>query len=151
MASLSYKNAHILHNPFPHNYRLDTETEDVFIAMPEAHAPDRRAFPRRKVHLDCQIIFEGIEYDAVIQNISVMGAFLWSSFMPPHDSPVSLRLKPSHVKPLLILKGNVIRRDSKYKEHGKAGAFAITFKNNSPSIIQALSNIINPQDPTTPK
>ena len=115
------------------------------MSMPEALAPDRRAVPRKKVHLDCQIIFEGNEYDAVIQDISVMGAFLWSSFMPPHNSAVSVRLKPSHVKPLLVVKGNVVRRDSKYREHGRAGAFAVTFKNNSPSVIQSLDKIVNPQ------
>jgi hypothetical protein len=143
------KISHILYNPFPHSFRFDIETEGVFMAMPEAHAPDRRAVPRRKVHLDCQVIFEGNEYDAVIQDISVMGAFLWSSFMPAHDSAVSLRLKPSHMKPLVILKGTVVRRDSKYREHGKAGAFAIVFKNNPPNLLQLLGSIINPQDRQT--
>jgi hypothetical protein len=119
------------------------------MAMPQAHATDRRAVPRKKVHLDCQIIYEGNEYDAVIQDISIMGAFLWSCFMPPHDSAVSLRLKPSHIKPLLVLKGNVVRRDNKYREHGKAGAFAIIFKNNSPNILQTLGSLINPQNQAT--
>jgi hypothetical protein len=122
--------------------------EDVFMAVPKYPAPDRRAVPRKKVHLDCQVISEGIEHDAVIQDISITGAFLWSSFMPAHDSAVSLRLKPSYTKPPLILKGNVIRRDSKYKEHGKAGAFAIAFSHNSPGLLQSLGNLINPQNRT---
>jgi hypothetical protein len=116
------------------------------MAVQKHPTPDRRAVPRKKVHLDCQIISEGSEHDAVIQDISIAGAFLWSSFMPPHNSAVSLRLKPSHTKPPLILKGNVIRRDCKYKEHGKAGAFAIAFNHNSPSLIQLLGNLINPQN-----
>jgi hypothetical protein len=110
---------------------------------------DRRAVPRIKVHLDCQVIYEGNEYDAVIQDISISGAFLWSSFMPPHDSPVSLQLKPSFAKPPIILKGNVVRRDSKYRDHGKAGAFAITFSHNSPSLLQSLNVLINPQNCAT--
>ncbi len=119
------------------------------MAVQENHASDRRSVPRKKVHLDCQVIFEGDEYDAVIQDISIMSAFLWSSFMPPHDSAVSLRLKPSLTKPPLILKGNVVRRDSKYREHGKAGAFAITFSHNSSSLIQTLGNFIDPHNRAT--
>jgi hypothetical protein len=116
------------------------------MAVPKCPVTDRRAVPRKKVHLDCQVIFEGNEYDAVIQDISIMSAFLWSSFMPPHDSAVSLRLKPSTAKPPLILNGNVVRRDSRYREHGKAGAFAITFSHNSPSLLQSLGNLIDPQN-----
>ncbi|MBN1570307.1 MAG: PilZ domain-containing protein [Acidobacteria bacterium] len=119
------------------------------MAMPEFHAPDRRAVPRKKVHLDCQVIFEGNEYDAVIQDISIMSAFLWSSFMPPHNSAVTLRLNPNFKKPPFILKGNVIRRDSKYRQHGKAGAFVITFSDNSPKLLQSLGNYINPQHRAT--
>jgi hypothetical protein len=116
------------------------------MAMPKCPMSDRRSVSRKKVHLDCQVIFEGNEYDAVIQDISIIGAFLWSSFMPPHDSAVSLRLKPSLTKPPLILKGNVVRRDCEYKEHGKSGAFAISFSNNSPSLLQPLDNLVNPQN-----
>ena len=116
------------------------------MAMPKQPAPDRRAIPRKKVHLDCQVIFEGNEYDAVIQDISIMSAFLWSSFMPPHNSAVTLQLKPSHMKPPLILAGTIVRRDCKYREHGKEGAFAITFSNNSPGLLQSLGNLINPQN-----
>ncbi len=120
------------------------------MAVQKSPAPDRRAVPRKKVHLDCQVIFNGNEYDAVIQDISIMSAFLWSSFMPPHGSVVSLRLKPNHMKPLLILKGNVVRRDNKYKDHGKAGAFAITFSQNSPSALQSLGNMVNPHNRVAP-
>jgi hypothetical protein len=113
------------------------------MAASKCPVSDRRSVPRIQVHLDCQVIFEGNEYDAVIQDISIRGAFLWSSFMPPHDSPVSLQLKPNFAKPLLILKGNVARRDCKYKEHGKVGAFAIIFSNNSHSLLQSLDSLIN--------
>jgi hypothetical protein len=119
------------------------------MAVQKNPASDRRAVPRKKVHLDCQVIFEGNEYDGVIQDISIMGAFLWSCFMPPHDSAVSLRLKPSHMKPPLILKGNVVRRDSHYREHGKAGAFAIIFNNNSANLLQSLGTVINPPTGTS--
>ena len=119
------------------------------MTAPKHHAADRRAVPRRKVHLDCQVIFEGNEYDAVIQDISTMGAFLWSSFMPPHNLPVSLRLKPNLEKPPLIIKGNVVRRDSKYKEHGKAGAFAVKFSHNPPGLLHSLSGYIHPQNCAT--
>jgi hypothetical protein len=134
----------ILHNPFPWNYRFNGKTKDRFMALPKYTEPDRRSTPRIKVHLDCQVIFEENEYDAVIQDISLKGAFLWSSIMPPHDSVVSLRLKPSPAKQPIILNGNVVRRDSKYKEHGKAGAFAITFSHNSPALLQSLGNKLKP-------
>jgi hypothetical protein len=119
------------------------------MAVQKNPASDRRAVPRKKVHLDCQVIFEGNEYDGVIQDISIMGAFLWSEFMPSHDSAVLLRLKPSHTKPPLVLKGSVVRRDSNYREHGKAGAFAIAFRNNSPNLLQSLSSLLSPQTSTT--
>jgi hypothetical protein len=119
------------------------------MAVPKHLESDRRAAPRIKVHLDCQLIFEGNEYDAVIQDISTLSAFLWSSFMPPHDSSVSLRLNPNFEKPPLILKGNVVRRDGKYRDHGKVGAFAIKFSHNSPTLIQTLGRVINPKNRTT--
>jgi hypothetical protein len=118
------------------------------MAVPKRAVSDRRASPRKKVHLDCQVIFEENEYDAVLQDISITGAFLWSSFMPPHDSAVFIRLKPSYKKQPLILKGKVVRCDPKYREHGRVGAFAITFSPNSPSLLQSLGNLINPQNRT---
>jgi hypothetical protein len=124
---------------------MHTEMEDVFMAASKQPASDRRAVPRKQVHLDCQVIFKENEYDAVMQDISNRGAFLWSSFMPPNDSVVIIRLKPSLKKQPLILKGKVVRCDSKYKEHGRVGAFAITFNHNSPSLLQTLSDLINPK------
>jgi hypothetical protein len=116
------------------------------MAVPKCAVTDRRVAPRKKVHLDCQIIFEETEYDAVLQDISITGAFLWSSFMPPNNSAVSIRLTPSYKKQPLILKAIVVRCDSKYKEHGRVGAFAITFSPNSPSLLQTLGSLINPQN-----
>jgi hypothetical protein len=118
------------------------------MAVPKCAVSDRRVSPRKKVHLDCQVIFEENEYDAVLQDISITGAFLWSSIMPPPDSALFIRLTPSFKKQPLILKAKVVRCDSKYKEHGRVGAFAITFSPNAPSLIQTLGSLINPQNRT---
>jgi hypothetical protein len=115
------------------------------MAAQKCPVSDRRVAPRKKVHLDCQVIFEENEYDAVLQDISITGAFLWSSFMPPHDSTISIRLTPSFKKQPLILKAKVVRCDSKYREHGRVGAFAISFSPNSPSLLQTLGSLINPK------
>ncbi len=120
------------------------------MANPTCPVPDRRGAPRAKVHLDCQVLFEGDEYDAVIQDISLLGAFLWSSFTPPHDATVSIRLKPAFMEDPIILEGNVVRRDCKQTEKGPVGAFAITFGHNSPGLLRLIDRLINPQLRTTP-
>ena len=109
--------------------------------------PDRRAAPRVRVRLGCQVIFDGNEYEAIIRDISLLGAFLWSTFMPPQDATISIKLEPPFVEDPLILEGDVVRRDCRQMEQGAAGAFAITFSHNSPGLLRLIDKLISPKAP----
>jgi hypothetical protein len=116
------------------------------MAIPKHPMPDRRAATRSKVYLDCRFVFDGKEYDAVIRNISLLGAFLWSAFIPPCDSIVTIKLETPLMKNLIILEGSVVRRDSQYTERDTAGAFAITFCSSSPGLLRLIDKLMHPQD-----
>ncbi len=106
---------------------------------------ERRAAPRSKVHLDCHFSFDGIEYEAVIRDISLLGAFLRSTFVPPHDATVSVKLEATSAEEPLILEADVVRRDCTNGDQGTGGAFAITFSHNSPGLLRLIDKLMTPQ------
>ena len=106
---------------------------------------DRRALSREKINLPCQFTFEGIEYDAYIGDISLKGAFLWSTFMPPWGAGLSVRIGTPLLENPLILEGKIVRRDCKQTERGTVGAFVIRFSSSSPALIVLISKLIKPQ------
>ena len=112
---------------------------------PKHPTPDRRAAPRFKAQLDCRIIFEGNEYDAFIKDISPMGAFLWSAFMPPPAADVSIKVETSFIRTPLTLDGKIVRRECRETEQGTMGAFAVKFKTSSPALTLLISKLTNPQ------
>ncbi len=103
---------------------------------------DRRAALRYYANLTCQFTFEENEYEAFIREISLIGAFLWSTFMPPRGADVSVKLETSLLRYPLILEGKIARRDCKYTEWGKVGAFAITFSHRPPGLISLINKLI---------
>jgi hypothetical protein len=115
------------------------------MATPKHPIPDRRSAPRTNVVLGCRISFEGKEYEGVIQNISLVGAFLWSSFIPPNDAMISIKLDKNSGADSLSLEGNVVRRDNRDREKEAAGTFAIMFSHNSPGLLRLMDTLIKPQ------
>jgi hypothetical protein len=108
---------------------------------------DRRAAPRSKASLDCRFTFNGREYEAGIRNISLLGAFLWSSFLPPCHATISIRLETTLVEESpLIWEGIVVRHDRQYVEQDIAGAFGIALNPNSQGLIELVDKLTDLQD-----
>lgn len=105
---------------------------------------DHRAVSRVQAHLGCQFTFEGIEYEAFIQNISLNGAFLWSTFIPPLGANLFIRLNTSLLEDPLILEDRIVLYDCKQTERGTVGGFAIMFSYNSPVLVRLINKLVNP-------
>jgi hypothetical protein len=115
------------------------------MAIPKYPVPDRRTAPRLKVHLGCQLIFERIQHDAYIKDISPIGALLLSSFMPPPEADVLIKIETHLIRIPIVLEGKVVRRDSIDTEQGAVGAFAVKFSRNTPALMLLINKIVNPQ------
>ena len=107
--------------------------------------PERRAALRIKVHLGCRFTFKGIEHQAFIKDISPIGAFLWSAFMPPPAADLSIKVDTSFTKTPLILESRVVRRDCKSTGQATVGVFAVKFSQNSPGLLLLLNKLGKPQ------
>ncbi len=107
--------------------------------------PDRRTASRIKLNLGCQFVFDKTEYQAVIKDISPMGALLWSSFMPPPAADVFIQIETHLLRIPIILEGKIVRRDCINTEQGSIGAFAVKFSGQSPALIVLINKIASPQ------
>lgn len=105
---------------------------------------DRRVASRVNAQLNCKFTFEGIEYEAFVQDISLAGAFLSSTFMPPWGGDLSIKLMTSVMEDPLILEGKIVRRDCKYTEQGTVGAFTIRFRHSSPGLVMLINKLATP-------
>ncbi len=100
---------------------------------------DRRANSRVMVRLDCQCTFNGVNYPAVIVDLSLKGAFLSAKFLPPVGSAVTVTLQTPHLRRDLTVEGSVARGTRVMTEHGEQGRFGIRF-NNTPLDLVVLIN-----------
>jgi hypothetical protein len=91
--------------------------------------------------MPCKFTFGGVEHKAFIGNISLRGASIWQTIMPPKGANVAIKLEASSLDSPLILEGKVVRTDCKNTDRGTAGAFVVTFSNSSPEFIRLLSNL----------
>ena len=105
---------------------------------------DRRSASRIQVHLECQFTFQGIEYAAFIRDLSLKGAFLLSSFMPPYGASLSIRIKTALLKDPLTLEGKIVSSDCKEIERGTARAFTINFSHTSLALVTLINRLANP-------
>ncbi|MBZ5545770.1 MAG: PilZ domain-containing protein [Acidobacteriia bacterium] len=115
------------------------------MAIPNHPGLDRRTAPRLKVHLGCQLTVERIKHEAFIKDISPTGALLLSSFMPPPDADVLIKIETHLIRIPIVLEGKVVRRDSINTEQGPVGVFAVKFSRNSPALMLLVNKIVNPQ------
>jgi hypothetical protein len=102
---------------------------------------DRRSASRITTGMSCKFTFEGVEHKAFIRDISLTGAFLWQTSMPPKGSNVSIKLEESLGDNPLILEGKVVRSDCKNTDRGTVGAFAVRFSNSSPAFIRLITKL----------
>jgi len=89
----------------------------------------------------CKVIYAGIEHEAYIRDISLSGASLWQTFMPPRGSNVSIKLEEPSSKTQLILEGRVARTDCKTTDRGMTGAFAVQFSISSPEFVRLIGKL----------
>jgi hypothetical protein len=102
---------------------------------------DQRYVSRITTHISCKLTFEGVAHEAFIRDVSLTGAFLWQTIVPPKGTHVSIKLEASSLDRPLILEGMVVRSDCKNTDRGTVGAFAVTFSNSSPEFIRLISKL----------
>jgi hypothetical protein len=111
---------------------------------------DQRSVSRVKANLNCQFSFEGLLHEAHIINLSLNGAFLWSSFVPPKGSHIVITLKTPLLKNTLTVESHVVRTQGVLKDG--ASAFAVRFSHNSLDLIELVKNLVaQPIGDKTPK
>ncbi len=88
---------------------------------------DRRHVSSMTALLSCEFTFEQTIHKAVIVDISLRGAFLSSKILPPKGSLIKISLQSTALAKPLTLDGEVLRGETGWTEHGRAGRFAIRF------------------------
>jgi hypothetical protein len=73
---------------------------------------ENRAVSRYPTNFSCRFGFGGLFHDANMMNISMDGAFLWSSFVPPQGSHVVITLRSPVLKSISTMEGEVVRTES---------------------------------------
>ena len=91
--------------------------------------------------IHCQMTQGGSQFEAVVVNISLGGAFLSSKHLPPTGSSVKLTLKVPALKGDLKLEGKVVRGSWVMSDHGKLGRFGIRFSHTSLDLIKLISSL----------
>jgi len=119
----------------------------------DPHKPlvqDRRAAARVNAHLVCQFSFQKHDYEAMIKDISLKGAFLWSAFMPPVGSNVVITVQTPLLASPLVLEATVVRTDCSLNERGTAGSFAVIFNSSPLGLVKLISLLASGSATTKP-
>jgi len=103
-------------------------------------ANNRRSVSRIQADLNCQFSFEGLAHDARIANLSLNGALLASSFIPPEKSAVVLTIR-TPLKNFLILESEVVRTEDLLNDG--ADGFAVRFSHISLDLIELIKNLVS--------
>jgi hypothetical protein len=111
------------------------------VAIKSRVAKDVRSISRIAARLNCQLMHEGNKFEAVVLDISLNGAFLSSTHLPPTGSTVAIALKPPTSNHDLTLEGKVIRGTWAMSDHGKLGRFGIRFSHNSLDLIKLIGSL----------
>ena len=92
-------------------------------------------------YLGCQFAFEGVTREAIIRELSLKGAFLLSTFMPPQGGNVIVTLKTPFLENTLVLEGTVVRSGCGLSGRGTAGTFTIRFNHSSSDLIELFNKL----------
>ena len=117
--------------------------EDNSLPLQGRPVQDRRSASRVMAQLKCQFTFGGVSHEAFIRDISLNGAFLWSTVVPAQGSNVLIRLETPLLKNTLALEGKVVRTDRTPKDHVNENAFAISFSHASAELIVLISKLVS--------
>ena len=102
---------------------------------------DRRNTSRVMARVDCHFSFEGNRHPATIIDLSLKGAFLSSSCLPPNGSNIVVEIQQPGVKKDLVFDGTVTRGTWVTSDHGKRGRFGIRFGNAPIGLLALISKL----------
>jgi hypothetical protein len=102
---------------------------------------DRRGVSRVNTNLSCQFTFEGVNYEAVILDLSLTSVLLSSLFLPPQGGNVIITLQTPLLRNALTLEGKVIRESLGISDYSKHNRFAIRFSHAPSEIIKLISSL----------
>jgi hypothetical protein len=102
---------------------------------------DRRNTSRVMARLDCSFTSQETRYAAVIVDLSMKGAFLSSTFLPPTGSTITIELGPPAVKKPILFDCTVLRGTWVMSDQGKRGRFSIRFAGSNPELMLLISRI----------
>lgn len=91
--------------------------------------------------MNCTFEFEGVEHHAFIRDISLTGAFLLSTFMPPHGAEISIKLQSSLLKSSMSLDAKIVRRECNYTDRGATEAFSVKFSRSSLDLVRLIGRL----------
>ena len=97
---------------------------------------DRRLTSRVTADLHCDFSIEGLIHEATITNLSLNGALMLSSFIPPERSHIVITLRSPLLKSPLAMESEVVRTESALRNG--AEAFAVRFSHTSLDLIELI-------------
>ncbi len=96
---------------------------------------------RVMTRLPCRLTFEGASHKAVILDLSLKGAFISSSFLPPVGGAIVITLELPQLEKPLTLEGKVVRGTWGVSDHGKLGRFGVRINHSPLNFIQLLNKL----------
>ncbi len=109
---------------------------------PNLTAQDRRRMSRIATCLDCRFESSGISRDGVVIDLSLEGAYVSSSFIPPEDGRIRLTILSDLVKRPLAIEGRVRRWHVGMAESGK-GRFGVKFDHAPIDLADLIRRLVN--------
>jgi hypothetical protein len=82
-----------------------------------------------------------------MKDISLLGAFLSSTFTPPMNAEISIKLESSLLNAPIILPGKIVRHNHKDTDKDTTPAFAVRFNHSAPALVILITNLANPKTP----
>jgi hypothetical protein len=117
------------------------ENEVKAMAVRRGVLQDYRKNSRVIALLDCKLTCKDLTYDAVIVDISQLGAMIMSQYLPPTGSEVTLTVYSKHLKNALKLDGTVLRGTRVNTELGNKGRFSVRFHQSPLSLFDLLGKL----------
>jgi hypothetical protein len=105
---------------------------------------DRRKISRITTYINCRFEFSGKEYDAVILELSLKGAYVSSVFQPPLGRRITIVINEADMAKPLVLNGKVLRSGTIISEHNRLERFSVTFDTASLDLTKLISKLASP-------
>ena len=103
---------------------------------------DMRNNSRVMACLNSQFTFEGLDYPAVILDLSQKGALITSTFLPPKDAVIEMLIRSPELQEPVILDAVVLRKSRIITDHGPKARFAVRFNQTPLILINLLTKLL---------